>query len=101
MKCTRCQTEIEANFKFCPSCGEAVNKIDTCSSCRNQVKPEWVSCPFCGSALKEQAPMPNPRHQTQYNPASQPRQYEHGYSHGSGSSKRRHKRGFLGRLFSS
>lgn len=108
MKCSSCQSELQSGFKFCPYCGQEANKISSCYSCNNQVKPEWVSCPFCGSSLKGQAkpqdflrevfnPKPHhPKHGKGHSPY-----YEHGHHYGSsGSSRRRHKKGFLGRIFS-
>lgn len=105
MKCKNCQNELQANFKFCPACGVEVNRVFACPSCNNEVKSEWVSCPFCGSPLKSSAkqrdvapPMHQPQPPQQY--PKHPPHYEHGYHRGSSSSRRKHKRGFLGRIFS-
>jgi RNA polymerase subunit RPABC4/transcription elongation factor Spt4 len=104
MKCKNCQNELQDSFKFCPSCGEEVNKIPTCPSCKNQVKSEWALCPFCGSQLKssaKQQEFSRPMHQQPQQYPNYPPHYEHGYHHGSSSPKRRRKKGFLGGLFSS
>lgn len=103
MKCKNCQNDLQDNFKFCPSCGEEVNKILACPSCKNQTKPEWVSCPYCGSPLKAPAKpqdFSRPTYQPPQQQPNQPPYYEHGHHRGSSSSKRRHRRGFLGRIFS-
>lgn len=105
MKCKNCQEEIQDNFKYCPSCGEEINK--TCHSCKSQIDSQWVSCPYCGSSLKGKSKQQdftnivfNPQQQQpQHNTGHAPH-YEHGRHHGSSSSRGRHRRGFLGRIFS-
>jgi len=90
MNCPSCQASLQEDFKFCPYCGAQVAKISNCFSCGKKVDPSWVSCPFCGAAIKSQQPHPQPHFHIPY---------KHGH-HYSSSSRRRHKKGFLGRIFS-
>lgn len=98
MNCPSCQKSLQDDFKFCPHCGTQI--VNNCFSCGKQTDPAWVSCPHCGAALKGRASQHTP-----VNPPQPPQQqypqtpYQHGYHYGS-SSRKRHKRGFLGRIFS-
>ncbi len=99
MNCPSCQRALQDDFKFCPHCG--VQIANNCYSCGKQVDPAWVSCPHCGVGLKGRASQhqpanpPPPQQQYPRNP------YQHGYHQGSSSYSKRHRKGFLGRIFSS
>lgn len=99
MNCPSCQKSLPGDFKFCPHCGAQI--ANNCPSCGKQTDPAWVSCPYCGAALKGRASQHTPVNPPQPPPQQYPQtHYQHGYHHGSSSNKR-HKKGFLGRIFSS
>ena len=45
--CPGCQTFLNAEYEYCPSCGEFVG--EHCERCRKRLNPEWQFCPACGS----------------------------------------------------
>jgi type II secretory ATPase GspE/PulE/Tfp pilus assembly ATPase PilB-like protein/FixJ family two-component response regulator len=45
--CRHCAQKLEANFEFCPSCGDRVKL--TCEGCRAALERSWKTCPFCGA----------------------------------------------------
>ncbi len=102
MICQNCKTNLQGDFKFCPSCGSPSTKKPICPQCRKETDPGWAVCPHCGCRLNAAPVQINPQPQALYEPS-------HGYHRGS-SSRRSHgghpgnynrKKGFLGRLFSS
>jgi predicted ATPase/class 3 adenylate cyclase len=52
MKCPNCQSDLEANKKFCPLCGTKLQL--TCRGCGASVLPEDRFCGGCGLELKEE-----------------------------------------------
>lgn len=93
MNCPNCQKPLQEDAKFCPNCGTAITKNQHCPSCGKKTDPGWVFCPGCGASLKG---VPN-----QNIPVQPPQpHYSHGQYYGS-SSRRRRRKGFLGRMFSS
>ncbi|MBU0676026.1 MAG: Flp pilus assembly complex ATPase component TadA [Proteobacteria bacterium] len=45
-QCSKCQTMIDANFLFCPLCGNM--KSNFCNRCNIPLEEEWSHCPVCG-----------------------------------------------------
>src|SRR5215831_13847783 len=45
--CPGCQTYLNQDFEYCPSCGEFVG--EHCTKCRKRLNPEWDFCPACGA----------------------------------------------------
>ncbi|NLX91383.1 MAG: zinc ribbon domain-containing protein [Firmicutes bacterium] len=105
MNCPSCRKTLQEDFKFCPYCGTQI--INNCPSCGKKVEPSWLACPYCGTALKAKTGV-NPNITVQ--PPQPPPQYypqdphlPH-FAHGryySSSYRKRRKKGFLGRIFSS
>lgn len=107
MNCPSCRKALQEDFQFCPYCGTQIIKVSNCFSCGKQVDPSWLACPYCGASIKAKAggnlnipvqpPQPPPQH---YPQDPRPPRYAHGRYYSSSSRKRR-KKGFLGRIFSS
>ena len=49
--CSKCDAEVEENQKFCPECGNEIEK-DVCSKCHAEVEENQKFCPECGNDLK-------------------------------------------------
>lgn len=53
-----CKVQIEGHEKFCPTCGEKIekkdNRLDMCEKCYTIIKPENRFCPECGTKTKFQ-----------------------------------------------
>jgi RNA polymerase subunit RPABC4/transcription elongation factor Spt4 len=48
MKCRKCNKSLQAGWKHCPSCGEALaNGLAKCA-CGAVLEAEWKACPYCG-----------------------------------------------------
>jgi len=45
--CPGCQTFLNAEYEYCPSCGEFVG--EHCERCHKRMNPEWQFCPACGA----------------------------------------------------
>jgi predicted RNA-binding Zn-ribbon protein involved in translation (DUF1610 family) len=45
--CPSCKGVLNAEFEYCPACGEFVG--DHCESCRRRLQPSWTFCPYCGA----------------------------------------------------
>jgi RNA polymerase subunit RPABC4/transcription elongation factor Spt4 len=52
--CPICGTSIEANARFCPSCGSATDL--SCPSCATAVEDSWHFCPVCSESLLRLCP---------------------------------------------
>lgn len=50
MACPECNASVQADDKFCPKCGTALNL--TCPQCRKKVAAGDKFCAHCGAALK-------------------------------------------------
>ncbi len=44
--CPGCQTVLNAEYEYCPHCGEFVG--EHCERCHKRMNPEWQFCPACG-----------------------------------------------------
>jgi type II secretory ATPase GspE/PulE/Tfp pilus assembly ATPase PilB-like protein/RNA polymerase subunit RPABC4/transcription elongation factor Spt4 len=44
--CTKCMKLIDANFLYCPFCGNFKENI--CTNCRLPLEEGWLICPTCG-----------------------------------------------------
>ena len=49
--CTKCGANISANAKFCPECGNKVEKAKFCTNCGANVLAGAKFCPECGNKL--------------------------------------------------
>jgi hypothetical protein len=49
MKCPDCQGEIQAGWKACPFCGNALPEKNACASCGAEMQAGWKACPACGA----------------------------------------------------
>src|SRR5436309_14354800 len=47
--CTRCGSQMQAGFAYCPRCG--ANILATCSGCHRTLQPGWTHCAWCGLKL--------------------------------------------------
>lgn len=50
--CQKCMTSINADYIFCPNCGEKMKKV--CSKCKKSFPCLWDICPYCGDEQKEE-----------------------------------------------
>ncbi len=48
--CSKCNFELETNFKFCPSCGDLLKKF--CGDCTKTYNQTFNYCTDCGSLLQ-------------------------------------------------
>ena len=48
--CSECNAAVQADDKFCPKCGTALNL--TCPQCQKKVAADDKFCAHCGAALK-------------------------------------------------
>jgi type IV pilus assembly protein PilB len=44
--CPGCQSVVNNEFEYCPTCGEFVG--EHCESCKRRSNPAWTFCPYCG-----------------------------------------------------
>lgn len=51
MKCINCASQIEANMKFCPHCGQTTQQL--CPHCGTHFKPGYTYCSECGIKLTD------------------------------------------------
>ncbi len=58
IKCPHCNQECPEGSKFCPSCGNPMQK--KCPSCGHMVDPNDHFCPECGTSLTTAPPPPHP-----------------------------------------
>lgn len=61
MICKRCGSELKPQAKFCPKCGEKVEKVRCCSNCGKALESEVKFCSSCGTPAAEagnDAPVP-------------------------------------------
>jgi membrane protease subunit (stomatin/prohibitin family) len=65
--CTRCNAQIAAEARFCPSCGEAQQRGTACPSCHKPVPADARFCSQCGTGLAGRA---CPQCQTENTPGS-------------------------------
>src|SRR5436190_13887235 len=52
--CPICGSSIEANARFCPSCGSATDL--SCPTCATAVEDSWHFCPVCSESLLRLCP---------------------------------------------
>lgn len=48
--CTNCNAEVPTEYKFCPSCGQAVSTEKSCTSCNEIIPHDFSFCPHCGAS---------------------------------------------------
>ncbi len=48
MICSKCQGEVQPDWKACPRCGEHRAPQATCRKCGKELDSSWKACPFCG-----------------------------------------------------
>ncbi len=53
MQCTHCQGEVQADWKACPHCGEAIVAMPKCAECGKELDAKWKACPACGANLSD------------------------------------------------
>lgn len=61
MICKRCGSELKPQAKFCPKCGEKVEKVRCCSNCGKALESGVKFCSSCGTPVAEagnDAPVP-------------------------------------------
>ena len=46
--CPKCEAPLEANSKFCPSCGAQIKEDSKCKKCNAKLSPGAKFCPDCG-----------------------------------------------------
>lgn len=46
VKCDKCREEVQKNAKFCPHCGESLEKF--CKNCNTVIQTNHKFCPTCG-----------------------------------------------------
>jgi RNA polymerase subunit RPABC4/transcription elongation factor Spt4 len=54
MKCVACGKDVGDKFKFCPYCGQAIDKNENCKKCGAEVESDWMFCGMCGNKLSKQ-----------------------------------------------
>jgi len=47
--CTRCGSQMQAGFAYCPRCG--ANILAACPGCHRTLQPGWTHCAWCGAKL--------------------------------------------------
>lgn len=47
--CTRCGSQMQAGFAYCPRCG--ANILAACPACHRTLQPGWTHCAWCGAKL--------------------------------------------------
>lgn len=57
-KCPKCQTDVDGNAKFCPSCGFDFSLVGSmkCPYCRKDISKSSKFCPECGKSLVTKCP---------------------------------------------
>ena len=58
-KCSKCGTQMDDDFMFCPNCGYEYDKKNICPHCNKEVKDDNRFCPYCGGKIKEDKICPN------------------------------------------
>ncbi len=53
LNCTACSTEIPADSRFCPKCGEQLVVVKKCPGCGHNLEAEANFCSECGQNLKD------------------------------------------------
>lgn len=51
MKCSKCNSEVKDNMKFCPKCGTEIPQIHFCSQCGAELKEGMKFCSRCGCSI--------------------------------------------------
>ena len=51
--CPKCGTQVEADAKFCGSCGTSL--VTLCPQCGEEVAPDAQFCTACGAAMSQEA----------------------------------------------
>jgi|GEM_PF-1813770 len=49
--CTKCNSVLEPNAKFCPNCGQPVGSVTNCPSCNSAVELGAKFCLICGKPI--------------------------------------------------
>lgn len=47
--CEKCGKEVQAEYQFCPSCGQSTATEKSCISCNKPIPVDCAFCPFCGT----------------------------------------------------
>ena len=50
VKCIKCNSEIQRDFKICPYCKHE-NTLK-CNNCQKEISEEWAICPYCSNDLR-------------------------------------------------
>lgn len=53
MICKKCGSELKPQAKFCPKCGEKVEKVKYCSNCGKVLEAGMKFCSSCGTPAVE------------------------------------------------
>jgi type IV pilus assembly protein PilB len=68
--CGECDTVLNKEFEYCPTCGTFVG--EHCEHCRRRMNPVWTFCPHCGEngarGGAEPQPRPKPRRERRATP---------------------------------
>lgn len=54
MKCKNCGEELDEMIKFCPSCGEKVERERYCKECGTELEQSSKFCYLCGTPVEEE-----------------------------------------------
>jgi membrane protease subunit (stomatin/prohibitin family) len=57
--CPKCQAQVPAAARFCPSCGEQMIALKKCPGCGKDVDASARFCPECGASLASASVCPN------------------------------------------
>ncbi len=57
--CPKCQAQVPAAARFCPSCGEQMIALKKCPGCGKDVDASARFCPECGASLASASACPN------------------------------------------
>jgi tellurite resistance protein/RNA polymerase subunit RPABC4/transcription elongation factor Spt4 len=47
--CSKCGKEIQAEYQFCPVCGQSTATEKPCKACGKQIPIDFAFCPHCGT----------------------------------------------------
>ena len=51
--CANCRSNVPAEYKFCPSCGETMATEKNCISCNEVLPVSFTFCPHCGTSQEK------------------------------------------------
>jgi len=52
MKCSKCNAEIDDNARFCPECGNKIEKLQFCANCGAKLEEGATFCSNCGEKIE-------------------------------------------------